>query len=58
VFRRLAAWLRRKHEGPPGDLDTREEPEAREQGRRLLEEKDTYRALGRGGPDINRGPGG
>ena len=58
VFRRLAAWLRRKGKGPPEDLDTREELEAREEGRRLLEEKDTYRALSRGGPDTTRGPGG
>ena len=55
VFRRLTAWLRRKHEGPPEDLDTREELEAREEGRRLLEDKDTYRALGRSGPDMTSG---
>jgi hypothetical protein len=56
MFARLAAWLRHRRAAPPEDLDTPEELEAREEGRRLLEDKDTYRALGRGGPDIGRGP--
>ena len=55
MFERLTAWLRRKHEGPPEDLDTREKLEAREEGRRLLEDKDTYRALDRFGPDMTAG---
>ena len=55
MFRRLTALLRRKHKGPPEDLDTREELEAREEGRRLLEDKDTYRALDRFGPDMTAG---
>lgn len=37
---------------PPEELDTPEELEAREEARRLLEDKDTYRTLGAGlGPD-------
>jgi hypothetical protein len=55
MFARLAARLRRRRVAPPEDLDTREELEAREEGRRLLEDKDTYRALGRAGPDMTSG---
>jgi hypothetical protein len=52
MFARLAAWLRRRrHEDLPDDLDTQEELDAREEGRHLLEDKDTYRALARFGPD-------
>lgn len=56
MFGRLTALLRRRRVAPPEDLDTREELEAREEGRRLLEDKDTYRALGRAGPDMTSGP--
>jgi len=55
MFARFTAWLRRRHVTPPDDLDTREELEAREEGRRLLEDKDTYRTLGRAGPDVTSG---
>jgi hypothetical protein len=55
MLRRLTAWVRRRRVAPPDDLDTREELEAREEGRRLLEDKDTYRALGHSGPDMTSG---
>ena len=56
MLARLSAWLRRRrHEHPPEDLDTPEELDAREEGRRLLDDKDTYRALGRSGPDATSG---
>jgi hypothetical protein len=55
VLGRLTTWLRRGRDAPPEDLDTREELEAREEAQRLLEDKDTYRALGRTGPDMTSG---
>jgi hypothetical protein len=55
VFARLTAWLRRRRVAPPEDLDTPEELEAREEGRRLLEDKDTYRVLGRPVRDMTSG---
>jgi hypothetical protein len=55
MFPRGAAWLRRGRVAPPEDLDTPEELEAREEGRRLLEDKDTYRALDRAGPPMTSG---
>ena len=55
VFARLTAWVRRRRKAPPEDLDTPEELEAREEGRRLLEDKDTYRALDRAGPPMTSG---
>ena len=55
MFARVTAWFRRRRETPPEELDTPEELEAREEGRRLLEDKDTYRALGRSGPDMTSG---
>jgi hypothetical protein len=56
VFARLTAWIRgRREPKAPEDLDTSEELEAREEARRLLEDKDTYRALGRSGPDVTSG---
>jgi hypothetical protein len=55
MFARLTAWLRRRRVATPEDLDTPEELEAREEGRRLAEDRDTYRTLARGGPDITFG---
>ena len=55
MFARVTAWLRRRRVAPPEDLHTPEELEAREEGRRLLEDKDTYRALDRGGPPMTSG---
>jgi hypothetical protein len=46
---------RRRRVQAPEDLDTPEELEAREEGRRLLEDKDTYRTLDRFGPDMTSG---
>jgi hypothetical protein len=56
MFARLTAWLRRRRvTTPPEDLDTADELEAREEARQLLEDKDTYRTLGRAGPDMTSG---
>jgi hypothetical protein len=56
MLARLTAWIRRRRApAPPEDLDTTEELEAREEARQLLEDKNTYRALGRAGPDLTSG---
>jgi hypothetical protein len=56
VLARLLARLLRRREQPPEDLDTPDELAAREEGRRLQEDRDTYRVLSKSGPDWTSGP--
>ena len=51
MFARLREWVRGQRRPP-----TPEELEAREEGRRLLDDKETYRVLDRFGPrDVSEG---